>query len=578
LRAIIAEPVSSSYDASAIGMEGQIPLARPDKTAYVYPNLFSKSAIHLGGDTVMQKHPRKLPIDLQVFETIREEGFLYVDKTRYISRMLEKGRYFFLSRPRRFGKSITVSTLRCLFENRRSLFDGLRIAENGRWKWGEYPIILFDFNTLSHDTPDHFRLDLERSLIRTGAEYGIDLEEPLLKGKFNELILALKKRTGMPVAVLIDEYDKPVIDHLGRGEARMEVARTNRDILKNFLGVLKGADASRHIRFVFITGVSKFSRVSIFSELNNLVDITMDKDYAGMAGYTEEELERYFKPHLAELAKALNLSTPDAMKALGRHYDGYRFSKSPETVYNPFSVLRAFSHSEFGNYWFETGTPTFLVNLLREKHYDLTAIEHLTVGETVFSTYDLETLSPEALLFQTGYVTIRDVQGDIFTLGYPNREVKCAFLKQLMYSFTRHLDGSRQSAFLLLSRFLEKEDIASFFDTVKSIFATISYTLTTERNEAYFHTLFYLMVSASGVNVRSEILTNRGRIDLVAEFEDKVYIMEFKCDQSAKAGLEQIRRKGYAERFRRLGKRRILLGINFSSEERNVTEWEIESE
>jgi len=522
--------------------------------------------------------PQKLPIDLQEFETIREEGFLYVDKTAYLSRMLERGRYYFLSRPRRFGKSLTVSTLRCLFENRRPLFDGLWICENGRWDWAEYPIILFDFNTLSHDTPDHFRLDLERSLIRTAAKFGIHLEEPLLKGKFTELILALKKQTGRSVVVLIDEYDKPVIDHLGLGNDRLETARTNRDILKNFLGVLKGADVVRHIRFVFITGVSKFSRVSIFSELNNLVDITMDRDYAGLLGYTREELDRYFQAHIADLAGVSGMSAPDAAQALQSHYDGYRFSRKPIQVYNPFSVLRAFSHSEFGNYWFETGTPTFLVNLLREQHYDLTAIEHLTVGEAVFSTYDLETLSPEALLFQTGYVTIQDVEGDIFTLGYPNREVRCAFLKQLMYSFTRHLDGSRQSAFLLLARFLGNEDIHAFFDTVKSIFATISYTLTTERNEAYFHTLFYLMVSASGMNVRSEILTNRGRIDLVVEFEDKVYIMEFKCDQSAQAGLDQIRRKGYAEMFRGTGKKRILMGIHFSSHDRNIAEWKIESE
>lgn len=536
----------------------------------------------------MQKRPQKLsprklpaqklPIDLQVFETIREEGFLYVDKTRYISDMLERGRYYFLSRPRRFGKTLTVSTLRCLFENRRSLFDGLWIAEHGHWDWAEYPIILLDFNTLSHDTPEHFQLDLERSLIRTGAEFGIDLEEPLLKGKFNELILALKKQTGRPAAVLIDEYEKPVIDHLGGGGDRMEIARLNRDILKNFLGVMKGWDASRNIRFVFITGVSKFSRVSIFSDLNNLLDITMDKGYSEILGYTEEELDRYFSPHIEQLSKASGLTGPDTRANLKQRYDGYRFSRKAATVYNPFSVLRAFSHLEFGNYWFETGTPTFLVNLLKEKNYNLTAMENLVVGEQVFSTYDLETLSPEALLFQTGYLTIHDCQDDIFTLSYPNQEVKCAFLKQLMYSFTRHLHGNEQSKFLLLSKHLENENMAAFFETVQSIFATISHTLKTERNEAYFHTLFYLMVSASGMNVRSEILTNRGRIDLVVEFADKVYIMEFKCGQSARAGLNQIREKGYPEAYRQSGKKVILMGINFSSEKRNLADWEVENE
>jgi len=408
-------------------------------------------------------------------------------------------------------------------------------------------------------------------------EHGITLENSLPKGKFGELISGLRRKTGMPVVILVDEYDKPIIDHLGKGKAAMETARANRDILKSLLGVLKDTNISPMLRFVFITGVSKFSRVSIFSELNNLEDITMSPDYADLFGYTREELETCFAPHIAKSAHETGMTEAEVLGRLERQYDGYRFSARDIKVYNPFSVLSSLKQRNFGNYWFETGTPTFLVNLLRKRDWHLPEIENTEVTESVFSTYDIDDLRPEALLFQTGYLTIKNVRGRIHSLGYPNHEVRTAFLEILLTSLAEGATGTGISRFVLLSEYLAEENFEAFFETVTAVFAAIPYTLNTKRDEAYFHTLFYLMVSASGTDAENEVLTCRGRIDLVAEFHGSVHIMEFKCNRSAKAAISQIRKKGYAEKYKQGGKKIFLLGINFSTEKRIPVEWKVET-
>lgn len=521
--------------------------------------------------------PLKLPIDLQSFEIIRKEGFLYVDKTPWIHKMLEEGRYYFLARPRRFGKTLMVSTLRNLFAGNRELFKGLWIETRGDWSWTNFPVILLDFNALSHDTPENFRAGLGERLSRIAEEFGLNSEPFLIKEQFQRLVLDLYKKTGQPVVFLIDEYDKPIIDHLGKGDEALEIAKANRDILKSFLGTLKGADVASHTRFVFITGVSKFTRVSIFSDLNNVIDITMDDRYAAILGYTEEELSKDFSEHLESLHERLDMPLIRVRERLRAHYDGYRFSESETKVYNPFSVLRAMELGRIKNYWFESGTPRFLVSLLRQTHYDLPQIEAMQVSEQIFSVYELERLSIQALLFQTGYVTIKDVQGRLFTLGYPNHEVKTSFVESLLYSFVPPEKAEGASRFLLLADCLQAENLEAFFETVNAIFATIPYTLKAEPNEAWFHTLFYLMVSASGAYVQTEVLTSRGRIDLVVHFSDKVWIMEFKCSQSAETGLKQIHDKGYADAYRGLGKKLILMGIGFDTINRRVDAWKLET-
>ena len=520
------------------------------------------------------KKLQKLPIGKSSFESIRARNYLYVDKTRHIFQMADRGEYYFLSRPRRFGKSLTVSTLQCLFQGKKELFDGLWIAEHGDWEWKPHPVVLLDFNGVSHDTPENLKQSLGENIFNFALANDIQLKFSLLKDQFRELILTLFHKTGQYVVILIDEYDKPLIDHLGKGTTALETAKANRDILKYFLGVIKDGEVASALRFVFITGVSKFSQVSIFSELNNLNDITMHRKYADMLGYTQHELETCFTGYIEQFAKERGLSSQEIIAALARQYDGYRFSEHDIRMYNPFSVLRSLEAKTFKSFWFETGTPTFLVNLLKENDWYLPKIEGMQATESVFSVYDLENLKPEALLFQTGYVTIKDVNERLYTFDYPNQEVKTSFLEILFQSYTPGMkDGSQ---FALLAGYLRHEKFELFFETISAIFASVPYTLETKRDEAYFHTLFYFMVCASGVNAHSEILTCDGRIDLVMEFTDKIYIIEFKCNQSAETGIKQIRAKGYDHKFKQSGKKIICMSVNFDTDKRNVAEWKVE--
>ncbi len=520
---------------------------------------------------------QKLSVGISSFERIREDDYLYVDKTRHIFRMADEGIFYFMSRPRRFGKSLTVSTLLCLFQGRKELFEGLWINDNTDWDWKEHPVIVIDFNEIPHQTPETLTRSIWLSMDQTAQKYGISLNTDFIETRFRELVVALENQYKTQVVVLVDEYDKPIIDHLGKGKESIEIAFQNRDVLKGFFGVLKGASVSPCLKFVFITGVSKFSRVSIFSELNNLEDITMSEPYAAILGYTQDELEIYFKPYIRQLSEKTGDSEEEVSVKLEQHYNGYRFSKCNIRVYNPFSIMSALKQKDFRNYWFETGTPTFLVNILKEKNYPVAKIENLRLDEQIFSVYDIENLKPEALLFQTGYITIKDVEDSVYTFDYPNEEVKLSFLKFLLFSYIPG-NGSDLSLFLKLSGHLRAENLDAFFETITAIFASIPYTLESKRDEAYFHTAFFLIVSASGVNARSEVLTCAGRIDLVMEFSDKVFIIEFKCNQNAEAAIRQIRERGYADRYSQSGKKIFLIGINFDTEKRNVAEWKVCSE
>lgn len=518
---------------------------------------------------------QKLPIGESSFENMRARDYLYVDKTEYVHRMVTEGAYYFLARPRRFGKSLLVSTLRCLFQGRRELFEGLWIAEHGEWAWEEHPVIAIDFNEIANDTPEVLRSDLAEYLTKVEGAQSIP-EDVSVVLMFRELIRGLHRSTGMPVAVLIDEYDKPIIEHLGKGKEELEIAIANRDILKSFFGVLKGLNVVPALRFVLLTGVSQFSKVSVFSELNNLDDISMQGYYADMLGYTQEELETYFEDYIQRLTEALGRSPDEVKAALTQWYDGYRFSERSARVYNPFSILKAFQHKSLRNYWFETGTPAFLVNLLEQERYNLPRIEDLQVSRTIFTTFEVDDLTPEAVLFQTGYLTIEDVDGRLYTLDYPNREVKSSFTESLLFSWTRDVKRETSSHVIQLSRHLRDGDLEAFFEAVTAIFASIPYDIAAQRDEAYFHTIFYLMIAASGGAAQSSVLTCRGRIDLVVTFPDKIYIIEFKCDQSAETGLRQIWERGYVEKYRQRGKKIVLMGVNFSTEKRNLEAWDVE--
>ncbi len=518
----------------------------------------------------------KLPVSINDFETMRTQGYVYVDKTPYIYRLITQGKFYFLSRPRRFGKSVLITTLKCLYEGRKELFEGLWIAAPGRWDWQEHPVIVLDFTGISNETPEHLQQGLETSLLRIAGAYGIRLDSPLLMSKFTELILALSQKIGKPVAVLIDEYDKPIIDHLGRGEAEFAIARANRDILKRFFGVLKDITIAPKLQFIFLTGVTRFSKVSIFSELNNLDDISMHDAYAALLGYTQEELETCFEAYIAAFAGHLDWTQGQVLAELAQQYNGYRFTEAELKVYNPCSILKALAVKKFAHFWFETATPTFLINLLFQDQYDVLELEQITVTRSIFTTFDLESLDPDALLFQTGYITIKDIQHSVYTLGYPNQEVKTAFSESLLWALTARAKRRISSSVSQLAGYLRREQLDAFFETLTAIFAAIPYDIEAKRDEAYFHTLFYLMLTASGADARSSVLTCKGRIDLAVFFPNLTYIIEFKCKQPPEAALRQIHDKGYAEPYRAEGRPIILLGIEFSPDQRNIAGWKME--
>jgi hypothetical protein len=519
---------------------------------------------------------KKLPVDVQAFEKMRGDNYVYVDKTRHIYKMISEGTYYFLSRPRRFGKSLLVSTLKCLFQGKKDLFEGLWIAEYAEWSWQEHPVVLLDFSDVANDSPEHLRQDLEATLHDIAGDYGFDLRGPLLQSKFRELIRTLARNTEMPVVVLIDEYDKPIIDHLGKGEEGLEIAKANRDLLKNFFGVLKSGRLAPILRCVFLTGISRFSKVSIFSQLNNLIDISMHDAYSDILGYTQEELEQCFRGHIEQLASHVGRSHNELLRQLALQYNGYRFAEKDARVYNPYSILKALAEQKLKNYWFETATPSFLIHFLKqERHLFLPQLEGIEVTRAIFATFELEHLFPEALLFQTGYLTITHVRNEIYSLDYPNQEVKNAFSEQLLLALTKWEERTLGSHVRQLAEYLRDENLEAFFETMTAIFASIPYTLNSQRDEAYFHTIFYLMLSASGVDADCEPLSSEGRIDLAVKFLDVVYLIEFKCNQSADAAIQQIQEKHYADRYRQQGMQITLIGINFDTQKRNLTEWKV---
>ncbi len=517
---------------------------------------------------------QNLPIGDSSFESIRRNNCLYVDKTRHFFQLADQAKYYFLSRPRRFGKSLTISTLRCLFEGRRDLFEGLWIAQNTDWEWKEHPVILLDFNQISHETPESLKHALDCSLKNTGLAHGIQLHENMLKEQFKELILALHKKTGMPVVILIDEYDKPLIDHLGKGEAALDIAKANRDILKHFFEVMKGGDVTRVLRFVFITGVSKFSKVSLFSGLNNLVDITLSPMFATICGWTEDELTRVFARHL----EGKNIED------IRRWYNGY--SWLGEKVYNPFSLLNFFREGIFRNYWFESGTPTFLIELLKERRYPIPDMERIEVSDTLISAFDVDFIDPENLLFQAGYLTVAGFEQmgakTFYRLTYPNMEIKASLTDYILKNYVA--DGpARERAQQKIYRALQKNDLDALQGVMHSLFASIPHDWYRKNNladyEGYYCSVFYCYFTALGLDVRAEDVTNHGNMDMTVLFADRAYIFEFKVvDRQGPSGkaLAQIKAKGYAEKYMDRAKEVYLVGVEFNREERNITgfQWE----
>ena len=509
---------------------------------------------------------KKLPVGIQSFSELREGGYLYVDKTEHIHELVAGGKYYFLSRPRRFGKSLLVSTMQELFSGNRKLFEGLWIENE--WDWGKTnPILHIPFSSLGYKELG-LEQALHRHLDKVIEDKGFDVEEESLSQKFEELLKIFSETDGQ-VVLLIDEYDKPIIDFLGE---EVEQAKINQQVLKNFYSVIKDSDP--YLRLVFITGVSKFSRVSIFSDLNNLYDITMSENYSSMLGYTQEELENYFEAHLNFFCQKKNYSREEALEEIQRWYNGYSWD-GEVFVYNPFSILLFFQDRRFMNFWFKTATPTFLLKLIRqEAYYDFDGIK---VGETAFDSFDLEHLNIEALLFQTGYLTIKeyDAKRRLYTLGYPNQEVKESMLEYLIDAFSNVPHTQVRAYALDVADALEEENMEKVKEVFNILFRSLPYQLH-QKTERFYHAVIHLFFKYIGLDVQSEVSTARGSADSIVVFGDKVYCFEFKLDRSAGEALEQIKKKGYVDAYLHTGKKIILVGVNFSSEKREIDEWKVE--
>ena len=505
---------------------------------------------------------------------MRTAGQVYVDKTELIYKMArEINSAYFLSHPRRFGKSLLVSTLSELFQGKRELFDGLWIDREGDWEWQSHPVIVLDFNEIPSETPEALEANLLECIDENAKRFGVTLDQTSISRRFRELLEKSTREYGEKAVVLVDEYDKPILNFLGKGDEAVKTAHQNRAILKRLFGTLKGKEAQEHLRFVFFTGITRFGKVSIFSDLNQLKDVSNSAEYAGLLGYTHEELTENFSAHVDAFSEKLGRSKAEIIETLRRQYNGYRFSESPLQVYNPFSILLALQDLKFGSYWFDSGTPTYLTDLFAASPLRPEQLESFKIPERMANTFDIENLDMAALLFQSGYLTIHDVHDRALTVGYPNEEVKGAFLELLYGSLTNRQAMSGLVTAFDLADHLAVEDLDAFMEGVDAVFASIPHVLGEKLNEANFHTLFYVVASLTGMIATSEILSSRGRTDLAIEFPDKVYVIEFKCGRSPEKALQQIREKGYMDRWAGTGRKRIAIGINFSAAKRNVQSW-----
>ncbi|MBR1865171.1 MAG: ATP-binding protein [Lachnospiraceae bacterium] len=519
---------------------------------------------------------RKLPIGIQSFEKLRKRNMLYVDKTEYIYELVHSDIPYFLSRPRRFGKSLLLSTLKAYWEGKKELFTGLAIEEleeDNDEAWQPYPIFYFDLNREGYQRENALEEVLDTCLHEWEAIYGCADSEKSLAIRFQNLLIRASEQTGKPCVVLIDEYDKPLLDTIDD----QELMDHNRAVFKGFFSCLKSFD--EYLRFVFITGVTKFNKVSIFSDLNQLNDITFNNVFAGLCGITEDELRECFMPEIEEMAAARKISTCECLGRLKKTYDGYNFSSNMIGVYNPYSLLKAFFNKQFGSYWFETGTPTFLLKSIKNMNFDVKSFSDgsIYITEKTISDYRVENKNPVPLLYQTGYLTIAeyDEQADYYTLGFPNDEVKYGFFDNLMKEYADDVDAGSGKDILSIKRRIETGDTEGLKNSIKALFASIPYTSNEIVFEHYFQTVLYMLFTLLGKYVVCELHTYTGRIDCILETKEYVYIFECKRDGSADEALDQIEDMQYALPYAADQRTLYKIGVNFDSETRMLTEWKV---
>ena len=510
------------------------------------------------------------PIGIQNFEKIRTEDFLYVDKTAEIYKLAKEGRYYFLSRPRRFGKSLLVSTMEAYFSGRKELFSGLAI-EKLEAEWKQHPVLHLDLSGVSYTDESVLERVLSDKLAKWETLYGAVNTSDILGLRFKEVIEAAYNKTGNQVAILIDEYDKPIIDNLGNEPTLSHLRST----LQGFYSVMKSMDA--RIRFGFLTGVTKIGKMSVFSGLNNLNDISMIPDYVDICGVSESELHEYFDESISELSSANEMSKEECYVKLKSMYDGYHFCEDSIGIYNPFSLLNTFQNKKFREYWFETGTPGFLVEVMRKTSFDVTTLENQTVDSTLMSNADAIFENPVPYLFQSGYLTITGYNDmfRLYQLGFPNQEVKNGFLNCLLkYYVPMSPDMSGTTLIYQLWHSITEGNPKLFMQILSSLFANTSYQIQGE-TEKDFQYAMYIISALLGEYVQVERTTSNGRIDLIIQTKEFIYIFELKVNADADVALRQIDEKGYARPFEGDSRKLFKIGVNFSTATRRIEDWKI---
>ncbi|CAK8721884.1 AAA family ATPase [Candidatus Electrothrix laxa] len=506
----------------------------------------------------------KYPLGVQTFSKLIRQNYVYVDKTALIYKLVNEGEWYFFSRPRRFGKSVLVSTLEALFRGEKALFETLFISTTD-YAFDEHPVIKLEFTKAKILNATNFEAFISEQVTTLAKQHQIPLTSERFERQFDQLVTGLHLQTGRKVVLLVDEYDKPLLNTL-----ETEQLADVKTSMNAFYGVVKALD--EHLRFVFITGVSKFSKVSVFSGMNNLEDISMRKDYSALCGYTQQELDNYFEQALKSLAATEQKEPTTIKNEVKQWYNGYRFHRNGTTVYNPHSILSLCKNQEFDNFWFQSATPTFLIKRLKARQYQLSELDNLYISPEGLNASEPENTSIQSLFVQTGYLTISSWTGTLYQLDFPNREVRDSFYKSIVEHYAYVEKGIGPIYIEQLVKGFKEQDLEYVFDTLKLFFANIPYDITIDQ-EKYYQSIFFAIFKLLGLLIEAEVRTNKGRIDCVVQTEFFIYILEFKLHGTQDDALQQIKDKQYAQKYQGSGKEIILLGVEFDRQERNLGTW-----
>ena len=509
----------------------------------------------------------KFPLGIQTFAELRDENYVYVDKTQLIYELVSKGKIYFLSRPRRFGKSLLISTFETLFNGHKSLFDGLSISQTD-YDFNEYAVITIEFAKEEFASADNLRDFLFHQVEYYAQIFGIGLTRSTYVQRFDELITKIHQQLNKKVVLLIDEYDRPFLNNLGS-----DVLPEIKGVMSTYYSAVKSLD--KHLKFIFITGVSKFAKLSVFSGMNSLTDISMDSRYAGICGVTHDELLAYFDEPIKALIQKDGLSFEGELAKIKYWYNGYLFEETAKPIYNPYSLLCLFDKLKYDSYWFATGTPTFLLDLIKIQQFDLGQLSHFEVDSSAFMSVEPENINPLTALLQSGYLTIGGFKDGWYLLKFPNYEVEYSFNHAVVETFSNNGMGVNLGYIRKLSKALQDNDIDVFIEQLKVFFANIPYDITLKQ-EKYYQSLFYAIFVLLGFQIETEVRTNKGRIDCVVQTDNNIYVIEFKLNGSREQALAQIKDKQYAQKYSQSKKSLVLLGVDFDSEQRNIGDYIVE--